>query len=78
MAGKWLFGVTSDAIANFMEEPLARGGSAINESDVKQNVVQIRLRDRCPQRPSHLVEDSFPRQPLAQSSEDLRVVKGFR
>ena len=62
-------GVFCHAVANLIVDSFARGGPAVDERNVKQDVVEVRLGNGCPNHASHLVDDSFLCQSLAESAK---------
>jgi hypothetical protein len=77
VTGQRLVRVCSDAIADFIKEAFACGWPAINQGNVEQDAVKIRLGDRCPQYPSHLIKNPFLCHSLAEPGKHLRVVERF-
>ena len=68
-------GVFRNAVSDLVVDPLPRSGPAVDERNVEQDVVEVRLGDRRPNHASHLVDDSFACQSFAESAKHFCIIK---
>ena len=59
LAGKFLGSVFCDSVANLVVDSFTGRGPAVDDRNIEQDVVEVRLGDGCPNHASHLVDDSF-------------------
>jgi len=78
LAGMPLSGVLIHTVADLVVDSLASCRPAIDERNVKQDVVEFRLGNGRPNRASHSIQDSFSSQSLAEASKNGFVIQRLR